>query len=716
MEDNVAASSVQKQSEEYNLESTIFRMAREYDAIPSWWSSRRDSFFREYWYQENFLAATVYAISNRNSAFSWELTGNKDDIEQSQQLLQFAEFGEGWQSYTTKITIDLLTQDNGAFAEVIRPAKVKVDGKTLPAFKEYNESNVASWYAWDNKHRISLAGKNYTLYDTPLDLPIGLAHLDAGQCVRTGDSTTPVLYTDRDGKQHALKWWQVLMFNEMPSPIKKMNGVGYSALTRLFRSSHIMQSLSIFDDEKLSGRFTREIHLTNIDARKINDAIQMANEGANNAGVLRYSQPIIAETLNPDATPSLVTIPLASTPDNFNADTKQNTYIGLCALAFGVDYGFLAPLPGKGLGTASQSETQEKQAKGKSSRLFMDMMSNALNFRGILPSSINFQYLEKDSDEENKIEKAKKMRVDRHKIYIETGITTPVVSQQMLSDEGDIDKIYLEQMGQTDATPIETVDGDTNAATIEEQESEVATQETNTNIIEVKNRKAILFAPPSILHRIKRISRIFIKQKQTNLPKTKNEALQLALDRYSLDLEKLVIKANTDQIKKHQFKNQLSQLVVLSLTAIYSEMIDLDIDNFTSQDLENLEEYLAINLESVTKIADDIYNGRYQPTEENEEKPLALLLRLGLWVSNAFAMATLAMVFNPKHKATHYKFILGHTKEHCKDCVRLNGQVHTGDDWSQHSEMLPRSHSLECKGFNCLCYLEETKEPVNGNF
>lgn len=706
MENKVIESSVQTRNRSY-WNSTIFRMAAQYDITPSWWTPSRDAFFRGYWYQENFLASAIYAIANRNAAFGWQLTGLDDDVKNAQQLLQFAEFGEGWQQLIIKTSTDLLTQDNGSFIEVIRPARVRIDGKSLPAVKEYYESDNAEWFAFDGGHRVS--AKGYDVYDSPLDLPIGIAHLDAGQCQRTGDPETPVLYTDRNGKKHALKWWQVLMFNEMPSPIEKMNGVGLCAVSRLFRASHIMQSISLYNDEKISGRFNRAVFLTNVDPDTINDAIALAENDADNKGLIRYSQPIVAATLDPTSQVSLETINLAEIPDNFSFNDVQNWYIANLALALGVDYGFLAPLPGKGLGSASQSETMERQSRGKSSRLFMDMISNAINFKGILPESVQFEFIEKDSEEDARIEKVRMDRAKRYQVYGEMGWITPTVAQQMLADEGDIPEVYVEQMGQEDTTPVTTTEGDENVEAVEEQTEGIEESE------QVKTRKKQLFKRPSLVKRIKNVTSKIFKKKQVEVPEVDNQALQDALDNYSEELESLTLRANNGELTQAEFENQLSNMVTLSLMAIYSEMVGKEPEDFSEQDQGSLDEYVAVNLESVGQLADDIYSDKYQDTEDRDGVAM-LLVRLGLWTINAYALATLGQVANDANKEKRYRFVLGNTREHCSSCSRLNGQVHTGSEWANHPDMLPRAHGLECGGWRCLCALVETTDPVSGSF
>lgn len=721
MSENVIESSVQDKRANY-WQNTVFRMASHYDAVPQWWSPQRDAYFRKYWYEENFLASAIYAIANRNAAFGWELKGIEDDVQYAQQMLQFADFGEGWQSFITKFTVDYLTQDNGAFFEVIRPAKVRIDGQYYPAVKECYENDFEQWYAFKDDKRIALRDKSYIVSDTPMDLPIGIAHLDSGQCQRTGDPDKPVIYTDRYGKKHILKWWQVRAANEMPSPIEKMNGVGYSALTRVFRASHIMQSISVYNDEKIGGQFNRAVFLTNVDPEAINDAIAMANEDKVNSGLVRYSQPIVAATLRPEANVSLETINLAEIPDGFNMDTMQNWYIANLALALGVDYGFLAPLPGKGLGTASQSETMQRQAKGKSSRLFMNALSDAFNFRGVLPPSVQFDFVEKDREEEEQVEKTKKARADRFAIYIENGMISPSIASQMAADNGDIPVEYLKLMGQEDMTPAVQVEGDQNIEAEQEVEEHIDDENAKEyaqrkvkNLAQIQKTES-LFERPSLFKRAKNVARQAFKTKQVEVPQTKFPELNLALSQYGDELEQLALQAQSGEIEKSEFISELQSSVESALLTIYSEMSGLEPEEFTEQDLENLEEYIAVNFDSVNKLANDIYDGKYDDTEDRDGIIL-LFGRLGLWTANAAALAMLALLNNPERQQNKLQWVLNPTKENCATCIALDGQVHTVQEWDA-SGWYPRHPDLECGGWRCGCNFVEVSPdtPNTGNF
>jgi len=619
--------------------------------------------------------------------------------------------------------------DNGSFWEVIRPAKVMIDGLALPAVKQYYENNTeAEWFGiGSDGKRMRLNGSDYKLYDTPLDLPIGIAHLDSARVQRTGDPEVPAIYTDIDGKMHAMRWWQILMFADMPSPIEEMNGVGTSAMSRVYRNAHTLQSLGVYKDEKLSGRFTRAVHLTNADPGLIQDQIKFAQDSATNVGLQRYSQPVIASTFDPSATPTIATIDLASMPDNFEESTTMEWYIAVLALSLGVDYGFLAPLPGKGLGTASQSETMARQSRGKSSRLFMDMTANAINFRGILPESVRFKYIERDPQQELAEESVKKARAETRQIMIKSGEISPQISRQISADDGDLRLKYLDAMGESDLTPGIEVEGDVNleavnteveaatsagslvlpAAPIEQ--AEAVPQPTESAIASlgkgysfdkkaIQARRNYLFKTPTLVNKVLDAARHAVGKKQT-------QEIEEALDLYEGELNDLVLSANDGVIDAGALATMLVSLAGTTLLAMFIQALGQ-----SGAQNKTINEIVQRNEDAAERLAQDIADGRYIGRED------ILLRRMSLWLGDAYLAYNLGLVNREGNAEERFIFINGPTSDHCADCLRLDGQVHTGSEWSSHPDMLPQSRDLACSGYRCLCKLESTDESTNGNF
>jgi hypothetical protein len=405
----------------------VVNVAGAADGMIPWGTSpaNRDRQLREFYVTEPWLAGTVASLSARNAAFSWTLEGPPRTCDRIQAMLHASNYGGGWVDFITRLSIDLYTQDNGAFVEIIR------DG------------------------------------DSPSAAAIGLANLDSSRCQRTGNWETPVVYTDRQGQLHKLQWFQVIDFTDAPSTLETMNGLGFCASSRVLRYSQIMRDIAVYQHERVSGRNPGALYIVSgVSTQAIQDVLRQAAEHSDNKGQARYEIPAVMGTLDPAAAVQLVTILLKSLPDNYDPDNDRKWYIAALALAFGAEYQDLAPLPGTSLGSGAQSQMLHAKAKGKGPELFKKMVTHKLNFY-ILPQNVQFKFDERDYDALNIEATVRKLRADERAARITSGEITPEVARLIANDDGDLKNEYLDLMATQDTSPEGQV-------TDEEQENEAA--------------------------------------------------------------------------------------------------------------------------------------------------------------------------------------------------------------------------------------------------
>lgn len=344
------------------------------DSITPWGRNvrLRDRQLRDFWPTESFLAGALTNVSYRNAAFPWEIRGPAQNVEKAvADVLTSAIAGDsfGWTQFVLKFSQDLYCQDNGAFIELIRDPGVDANSK----FKEDR---------------------------APV---LGIAHMDSNQCTRTGNPNFPVIYTDRDAKDHRLAWYQVIPFSDYPSAIEKMNGVGICAVTRSLRLAQIMRSIFIFKDEKISGRHYKSLQMVSgVSRQDLSDILKRGKEDADNMGQIRYIDPAILASLDPEKPVSTATIDLANLPDGFDFDAELKWYISGLALCFGVDYQEFAPLPGGGIGSSNQSETLNVKTSGKGPAMFMKIAEAFKNY-GVLPRG--YEMIFEDLDQQRALDK-----------------------------------------------------------------------------------------------------------------------------------------------------------------------------------------------------------------------------------------------------------------------------------------------------------------------
>lgn len=405
--------------------TAILRIGTVADILPPWGYNvqARDLLLRGFWITEEILAGTIYTIAGRNSAFNFALRGPRNTSAEVLRILHEANMGAGWLDFIIKYSIDMATQDSGAFIEIIRRGNSP---------------------------------------DSPV---VGIANLDSGRCRRTGNWRYPVVYIDRDGNEHKLAWFQVIADSEFPSPIETMNGVGYCAVTRVLRAARFARDLSIYKSEKMSGRFNRSLHLiTGFTKKSIEDQINTAQAENDNQGLIRYSPPIIITNPDPEAAASHIQIDLASIPDGFDEQEWFSHYIAVLALGFGADYQDLAPLPGGNLGTSTQSQILHLKGRGKGPALFMKRLQHKFNFHGVVPRNVTFEFDEKDTEQQKEEAELTGMRTRAVKNLIDayidrsTGANAPIdgiraVALQIMNDWGLMRPEYLAIMGIPDASP-----------------------------------------------------------------------------------------------------------------------------------------------------------------------------------------------------------------------------------------------------------------------
>lgn len=403
----------------------IFWMVGNYaDEIATWgqqWQLR-DRQLRQFITQEPIFASALGIICSRNSGFKWTIDGPQRLVNHYQFILQTANMGRGWIDLIVRTSIDLYSQDNGAFWEIVRL-----------------EDNEKSPF-------------------------IGLNHLDAARCRHTGNRDFPVVYQDRQGRLHQLPWYSVVELAEMPAPVEGymgMFGLQYSALTRLLRKMQTTRNMDLYDYEKTGGRNTQAIHLVKgITSQQLQDAINEAKAAADGAGLIRYMKPVVVGTLDPKADVGHDTIELTSKPDDFQSAEWFKQYINLISMAFESDYQEFAPLPGGGLGTGAQSEMLHLKSRGKGPGTFMNLITYAINFL-CLPKNVQFRFDEQDLEAERGDAQVRAIRAQTRAVRIASGEITPQVARQIANDDGDLALEFIQLMDEQDVTPNVRIDNET---------------------------------------------------------------------------------------------------------------------------------------------------------------------------------------------------------------------------------------------------------------
>jgi hypothetical protein len=415
------ASVVKQPPDGTGVSSLILQLAYVADDIPVWGTATRarDQRLREIYKAEPWLAGAIFGTVARYASFKFIIEGLERQRNIMQRMLHNCEHGKGWNALMVPVIKDYLSQDNAAWIETVRAA-----------------NDAAS----------------------PV---VQMNHLDAGRVLRTGRWEEPIIYTDIDGVMHKMKWYQVAELSEYPSSDERMRGYQECAVSRVLSGAQKARDLETYESEKISGRNPRSIHLVGgVQQRFIDNQLELARNAADNRQLLRYMPPVMIAALDPTARVSHEQIDFASLPDGFDKKNEIEQYIILLALCIGIDPQDIAPLPGHGLGSSSQSQTLSQKGRGKGPALYMSNVAHMMNFRGIMPQTCQFRFMDQDLAEDTERTMLAWRRGQLLRLLVGAneatpGIISPQIARQLLRDWGDLKEEYL--LDEPDLTPGSTV-------------------------------------------------------------------------------------------------------------------------------------------------------------------------------------------------------------------------------------------------------------------
>lgn len=346
-----------------NLGASLFFMASRADGFTPWGFAPtvRDRQLRGFLPHEPFTMSAIATITATNMGMDWQLEGPQALVDRTMDVFHNAQHGQGWEAFAGQQSLDYFSQDKGSFIELVRD------------------------------------------FDTPNAPVLQFNQLDALRCWHTGNYDQPVIYQDRGGKWHGLRWYQVVTLAEMPVAHETLYGLQYSALTRILMVSQILRNVFMQLEERTGGHDASTIYVVSgVRKAEIENAVKLAQSYAQAQGNLRYVQPVIVPTTDPMAKPEVTEIRLKGLPDGFSEKLDEYFKWFLVCISMGLlrDYQDFAPLPGGGLGTSAQSMILHLKTRGKGPGIWQKKIAHAINNRGMIPRAVTFKFNEDDVEEE----------------------------------------------------------------------------------------------------------------------------------------------------------------------------------------------------------------------------------------------------------------------------------------------------------------------------
>src|SRR5258706_362311 len=325
-----------------------------YSDLPPYWHWYRDVLLAATPHKEDMWAGAISKVVTKFAAHSFTIKDADDStrkVSASQQLLKQADGGQGWITLAEKMSQYLATTDNGVCIRIRRAddkaetikLKIAVTFAGLPQ-QTLDEAQVTS----------SPSGAKIT----------GLYPLDSLRCMRTGNLTYPVRYQPPMGSPQLLRWDQVLMYADQPSPRAELMGLGFCAASRCYKTIAKLAAMEQMIYEFLTGTGANKlVFLNGINDPTLQGILKSGQADAQSKGLIYYLGTILGAI--PSDTPvTTAEVVLKELAAGFvPKDERDNAFL-IYSNNLGIALQEIQPLSGQGLGTGTQALVLAEAAQG----------------------------------------------------------------------------------------------------------------------------------------------------------------------------------------------------------------------------------------------------------------------------------------------------------------------------------------------------------------
>lgn len=326
--------------------------------LAPWGTRERERQLRLYYRYEygTLLQGAFMGLIKKVKSTPWTIEGGRNLANQFQRIFRNAQFGYGWGDFLSRVLLDYLRFDGGAYIELIAP------GDPLKP---------------------------------PTSAITGMAHLDSYNCYPTGDPEFPVLYWSRFGKLHLMHRTRIAHLVDMPDGDQFNPGYGLCALSRAIAVVEREMLMSRYISSNLDDKPSPGVVIAhNFDKGQRDAAFAALRQEQNRDAQPQWGNVVWLYGMNPTIKPELENFTFMRPPEKFDWQTYVNIDVDMLALAIGVDRQDLWPLSTRAMGSGAQSEILAEKAKGKAFGDILITLERLLN--DVLPESLEFSFKTSD--------------------------------------------------------------------------------------------------------------------------------------------------------------------------------------------------------------------------------------------------------------------------------------------------------------------------------
>ncbi len=271
-----------------------------------------------------------------------------------------------------------------------------------------------------------------------------LHHLNPLRCQFTDDPKTPVLYYDKQGKIHELKYYECMIFADSVDPTIGEFDMTDSAGIRAYQSVALLAAIGKYLYEKVTGiRPLELVFIQGITNTTLTDAAKSSQADRERSGAMMYMG-VAAQAVPGDIPIQKVSIPLAGLPDRFDPQSLRDDAYIKYANATGLDVNDIDPRLAvrNQLGSGAQAIILNEKSKGRGLIAWKKQWIHNLNF-WVTDSATKFAFSEQTPDDDLKAAQLTKQRVENMKLMVESGLITADQARNLLVDTGDLPREFI---------------------------------------------------------------------------------------------------------------------------------------------------------------------------------------------------------------------------------------------------------------------------------
>lgn len=186
------------------------------------------------------------------------------------------------------------------------------------------------------------------------------------------------------------------------------------------------------------------------------------------------------------------------------------------------------------------------------------------------------------------------------------------------------------------------------------------------------------------------------------------DEVEFVMDDYETRFRSLVDYGLQGEVTRDRFMELLSDMVFATLLALFLRGARKGEGALTQAEWAIIISESDPHFNAIRGLADDIYG-----EDRFVGGQMAAYSRISGWLNIASGFFFLGQTYRDDDPYLQWDYSI--FKDHCRDCVRLDGQVHRASEWRA-AGWVPRTWKLECHGIHCGCTFSPSDGPSAGGF